>query len=67
MLLRKCVRESTIHVPCESITQLLPVNLHVQSDWHQDLRLSGVLMNDCRVMIIKAVTAHIQGTNTVRK
>lgn len=62
-----CKGQSTIHVPCESITQFLPVNLHVQSDGHQDLRLGRILMNDSRVMIIKAVTAHIQKTNTVRK
>lgn len=62
-----CKGQSTIHVPCESITQFLPVNLHVQSDGHQDLRLGGILMNDSRVVIIKAVIAHIQRSNAERK
>lgn len=44
----------TIHVPGKSISQLLPVNLHVQPDGDQYLGLRCILMDHSWVVVIKA-------------
>lgn len=44
----------TIHVPSEGISQLLSIDLHVQADRNQRLYLRCILVDHCRVMVIKA-------------
>lgn len=44
----------TIHVPSEGISQLLSIYLHVQADRNQRLYLRCILVDHCRVMVIKA-------------
>lgn len=44
----------TVHIPGESVSELLSLNLHVQTDWNQDFRLSGVLMDHCWIVVIEA-------------
>lgn len=52
----------TIHVPSESISEFLPINLHIQSDGNQNFWLRGILMDYGRVVVIKATG----GENSVR-
>lgn len=47
-------RSCTVHVPGEGVTQLLPVDLHVQADRDQHLLLACVLMDHRWVMVIEA-------------
>ena len=54
------VRERTILVPGEGISQLLSVNINVQSDGHQNFRKCGCLTQSSRVLVIIAE----QGTFT---
>lgn len=44
----------TIHVPGEGVPQLLPVNLHVQSDGDQHLGLGRVLVDHGWVVVVEA-------------
>ena len=44
----------TVHVPGKGIPQLLPVDLHVQSDGNQHLGLGRVLMDHSWVVVVEA-------------
>lgn len=44
----------TVHVPSEGVSQFLSVNLHIQTNGDQRLDLRCVLMDHCRVVVIKA-------------
>lgn len=44
----------TIHVPSEGISQLLSIYLHVQTNRNERLHLGCVLVDHCRVVVIKA-------------
>lgn len=44
----------TIHIPSESVSELLSLNLHVQTDWNQNFRLSSVLVDHCWIVVVKA-------------
>lgn len=52
---------ATIHVPGESISELLALDLHVQADWHQNFRLSGVLVDHSWIMVVKAAQVKHRG------
>lgn len=47
-------REHTILVPGEGISQLLSINVNVQSDGHQNFREGGCLTQSSRVLVIIA-------------
>ena len=47
-------REHTILVPGEGISQLLSVNVNVQSDGHQNFRKGSCLTQSSRVLVIIA-------------
>ena len=44
----------TIHVPCESISELLPVDFHIQTNGDQHLRLGRILVDHRRIVVIEA-------------
>ena len=51
-------RVVTIHVPCESVSELLPVDFHIQTNGDQHLRLGSILVDHCRIMVIEASRGH---------
>ena len=44
----------TVFIPREAVSEFLALELHVESYWYEDLRLSGVLMKHGRAEIIVA-------------
>lgn len=44
----------TVHIPGESVSELLSLNLHVQTDWNQNFRLGGIFVDHCWIVVIKA-------------
>ena len=44
----------TIHVPCESVSEFLPVDFHVQTNGDQHLRLGCILVDHRRIVVIEA-------------
>lgn len=59
--IRKSGEDTTVHVPGESVSKLLTLNLHVQADWHQNFRLSSVLVDHSWIMVVKAAQAKHRG------
>lgn len=44
---------TTIHVPSESISQFLPVDLHIKADGNQNFWLRRILVDYSRIVVIK--------------
>lgn len=44
---------TTVHVPGEGVSELLAVDLHVQSDWNQNLCLRCIFVDHCWVVVIE--------------
>ena len=44
----------TVHVPGESISELLTLDLHVQADRDQNFSLSGVFVDHRWIVVVKA-------------
>lgn len=51
----KWCQDATVHVPGESVPQLLTLDLHVQADRDQNFWLRGVLVDHSWVVVIEAV------------
>ena len=49
-----CIQHCLIPVPEEGVPQLLALDVHVQPDRHQHLRLGGVLMHSAGVSVVEA-------------
>ena len=48
-----CIQHRLIPVPEERVPQLLALNVHVEPDGDEDLRLSSILMHSARVGVIE--------------
>lgn len=53
---------TTIHVPSESISQFLPVDLHIKADGNQNFWLRRILVDYSRIVVIKTT----EWNNSVR-
>ena len=49
-----CIQHRLVSVPEEGVPQLLALDVHVQPDRHQHLRLGGVLMHSAGVSVVEA-------------
>ena len=49
-----CIQHRLVPVPEEGVPQLLALDVHVQPDRHQHLRLGGVLMHSAGVSVVEA-------------
>lgn len=44
---------TTIHIPGESVSEFLSLNLHVQAYWNQNFRLGCILVDHGWIMVVK--------------
>lgn len=44
---------TTVHIPGESVSEFLSLDLHVQADWNQNFRLRCILVDDGWIVVVK--------------
>lgn len=43
----------TVHIPGESVSEFLSLDLHVQAYWNQNFRLRCILVDHSWIMVVK--------------